>query len=584
MLARSIERSGLPFRPETRQRLVGLMLGRLLLSLVGLAIVVVLDGVGIGPRLPELSRLGLYWTLGFAFLATVASGLAFQHVRSARRFAAVQLAVDVAIVTLLVVFSGGHESVFSFLYVAVTAYGSLLFERRGALAVASACAVAYGAALGLERVAVVAQWLGEGVPVHPAVAASTWGLHVAAFFLVGALASVLTGELRRTGAALDRSAHDLRRLRDLNARVVQSLESGLLTTDAAGRIASFNPEAERITGVRAIDVIGQPIDEVIPGTWSLMKRARRVRGAPVRRQRLAYRTREGVARHLDMAASRLRDDAGDALGYVLIFQDVSDVVEMETELTRRERLAAAGELSARIAHEIRNPLAAISGSVQVLRAEWSGGPSGEEPGRLMDIVVREAERLSALITDFLGYARPRPPECKELRLDELAEEVVCMLEAGGPEGVTFEVVREGVQPGPVEVVADAAQLRQLLWNLCSNALQAMPEGGRLRVRVGDAPQEMQAPDRSEQAEGGAAGGDAVAAVDLVVEDSGAGIPPEHLERLFEPFFTTRSGGTGLGLATVHRIVEGHAGELMVDSTQAQGTRIRVRLPKHGAVR
>jgi len=579
--------TGLPFSPETERRLVRLMMGRFGLSLISFAIVVVLDFVGLGPTLSEVARRGLYWTLAFAFLATALSGLSFGRVRSATRFAVLQLVIDVTIVTLLVLFSGGHESVFSFLYVGVTAYGSLLFERRGAMAAACACSLAYAAALSIERAQGFGLWVGDGRSVHAAVTAATWGVHVGAFFLVGALASVLTGELRRQGAALVRSTHDLRRLRNLNARIVQSLESGLLTTDSEGRIGSFNPEAERITGIRAIDAVGTVVDEVIPGAWEILTQPSPEGGEPVRRQRLSFCGASRDPLHLGLAASLLRDNDGTPIGYVLIFQDVTEVVDMELELTRRERLTAAGELSAKIAHEIRNPLAAISGSVQILRDEFGQSADAaepDEPARLMDIVVREADRLSNLITDFLGYARPRPPAPEWLALDELAEEVLHVLRGSCPSNIEVELVRDEA-PGACEVKADAALVRQVLWNLFANGIQAMPEGGRLLVEVrarrgdaasvaGDLPQ---AEGRERRSEGAAES--ALEGVELVVEDTGVGIEADQMEHLFEPFFTTKSTGTGLGLATVHRIVEAHNGRLALDSKPGKGTRFSLLLPK-----
>jgi two-component system sensor histidine kinase PilS (NtrC family) len=566
-----------PFRAQTERRLVALMSARLGLTLLGFGIVLGLDAFGLSSPLGVTARRGLYWTLAFGFLATAVAGLSLGRVRNPMRFAAMQLAADLAVVTLLVHFSGGHESVFSFLYVAVTAYGALLFEPRSALAAATASALAYGAVLLVEQLGLGVEFSGGRDVVHAAVAIAHWGVHVGALFLVGALGSVVSSELRRTGAELDRSSDVNRRLRDLNAQIVRSLNSGLLTTDGTGRVGSFNPEAERITGWRARDVIGRPVDEVIPGAWELLTAPPGEGLEPVRRMRLGYRSRRGTDHHLGLAGSDLRDAAGVRTGHVLIFQDVTHVVEMETELTQRERLAAVGEMAARIAHEIRNPLAAISGSVQILSsdAERSGE---EEPRRLMNIVVREADRLSGLITDFLGYARPCPPAREPVELWPLVSEVVEMLGASGaPDGIAIEVAGDSA----TRVLGDPGQLRQVLWNLFLNGVEAMPKGGALRITVsagGAAPQGPSSPSRRAEQERAAPGPRGVSRyVEVAVEDEGEGIEPERLERLFEPFYTTKAGGTGLGLATVHRIVEAHDGELLVESQPGVGTRFRVRL-------
>lgn len=562
-------RAGLPLSAATEQRVVALLLARLALSLSSFGILLLLDGIGVGPTLSESERAGLYWTLAFAFSATIVSAVLLQRRRAAPNFAALQIAADVGIVSSLVHFSGGHQSVFSFLYVAVTAYGAVLFERRQAIVAATASALAYAGVLGFEQ-------LGWGVATrsaHFAVAVATWGVHVAALFLVAALASALSSELRRTGAALDRSALDLRRLRDLNARIVESLNSGLLTTDASGRIGSFNPEAERITAMRASEAVGVGVDDVIPGAWAIVRLARDEGVDRVRRARLAHRASDGAMRFLGLAASALRDEHGASIGHVVIFQDVTDVVEMEARLTRSERLAAVGEMAAKIAHEVRNPLAAISGSVQILSKDV-GDPAAPDPSRLMEIVVREADRLSGLITDFLDYARPKPVRRERVDLGELVADVVEMVATAAPPHVEVQV---SVDDGDVHASCDADQLRQVVWNLCRNAIEAMVDAGvvRLSIARGAAPSQERAAGGRSMALGVRTG------VRLEIEDEGSGIDASTRSRLFEPFFTTKRGGTGLGLAMVHRIVEAHGGEIEVEARAERGTRFVVWLPAEG---
>ena len=247
-------------------------------------------------------------------------------------------------------------------------------------------------------------------------------------------------------------------------------------------------------------------------------------------------------------------------------------MEMERELRRSERLAAIGELAASIAHEIRNPLAAISGSTQMLRGAGRGPQSDRERQRLMEIVVRETDRLNSLITDFLNFARPRPLQRTPVDLCAAVEEVIKMFQSAKPTGVR---VHCDLRPG-LHADADPTQVRQLLWNLVLNAAQAMPETGTLRISsrelAGAAPQEPGSGRRNENAEEGAW-------AEIVIADDGVGIPPEMMERIFDPFFTTRPEGTGLGLPTVHRIVEDHGGTLHIDSCPGSGTTVSVRLPR-----
>jgi two-component system sensor histidine kinase PilS (NtrC family) len=554
-----------------RRRAEWLLLGRLVLTSLSFAIGVGLEGPGV--ELVESGRTGLFWTVALAFGATAISATLVRRLRHLHRFAAVQIAIDVAIVTSLVYFSGGRESPFSFLYVLVTVYGALLFDRWGAMGAATLSAFFYAGVLLSGNASE-----GQGRISLGAVTA-VWGVHVGALYFVGALASLLSRELRRTGQALDRRTEDLIRLKDLHERMVESLMSGLVTTDRAGSITYFNPEAERITGLDDADAVGRPLDAVIPGAYEVIRQPIARSSSQPSRTRMRYRSSAGKELHLGLAGSILRDENGAEAGHVLIFQDVTEVVAMEAQLRRSERLAAVGEMSAKMAHEIRNPLAAISGAVQVLRGGM--GPDGVDPQRtrLMEIVVREADRLNGLIQDFLRYARPKAPVSEPVHLDALIADVMKLFESSLPEGVEL-----CVPPLPPLVVqADPSQLRQVLWNLCLNAVQAMPEGGELRVSLAvpdcAPPQDLDSGRRNEDRGGPRASSSSSRWAEIAVADSGVGIPLEVQDQIFEPFFTTRKEGSGLGLATVHRIVESHGGMLQVESEQGRGTTFRVWLPR-----
>jgi two-component system sensor histidine kinase PilS (NtrC family) len=549
---------------ELPKRLIVLMGARLVLALVSLVVALVLDATLADFTLSE--RRGFYGTVALTFLATVAYGLILPRIRRVVGFAVVNIATDVAMVSALVHLSGGRESPFVFLYVLVAVYGAFLFGRLGALVTAFATGLAYGGVL------VVGRWAAEGAVglVPPAVLLSTWVVHAGAVMLVASLSSFLASELRRTGEELARRTHDLLRLQGLYQRTVESLMSGLLTTDPAGAVTSFNAEAERITGLAQHEALGLDVEEILPGIRrATLDRAGRAATGTDTRSRMPYRNRRGRDHHLGVAGYILKEGDGSPGGYVVIFQDVTRVVEMEAELRRSERLAAVGELSASIAHEIRNPLAAISGSVQILRGR-RGSLGGDESRRLMDIVLREIDRLDHLITDFLHYARQRPPTFQALGVAEVVSEVVEMFRADGSAGAD---VRVGVEPG-LRVHADPDQLRQALWNLVLNASQAMPDGGPLEIsaRALQAPQGGGAGGRND-----AEGGRKVGGVEICVADRGLGIPADVRERIFDPFFTTRRGGSGLGLATVHRIVEAHAGSIRVEARPGGGTRVCLRL-------
>jgi two-component system sensor histidine kinase PilS (NtrC family) len=534
-------------------------LARLLVARLGLAAF----GVGLalvvaGESRSEIEELGLWAVLAVAFGSTAFSAALMGRVRRVRSFGVAQLGADVAVVTALVHFSGGGASPFGFMYLPITVFGAMLFDRRGAYGAALLASLAYGALLLGQRSAAELEF-------------ALWCGHTGALLVVALLASALARELRVTGERLDASRARLRALASLHERTVECLTSGLLTLDASQRVSFVNPEAERIIGRSAPELLGAPLDAVLPGAGVLVESAEAASGRM--RSRLQVPGPGGEPRHLGLAVSILRGEEGVEAGHVVIFQDVSAVVRMEQELRVSSRLAGVGELAASIAHEIRNPLAAISGSVELLR----GGGAEAERERLMDIVLREIGRLDALIRDFLQFARPAPPKLVAVALPPLLAEVAQMLATAVPPGARLEVEADPAACA----LADPTQLRQVLWNLARNACDALEGPGLIRLaaaRVANAPRD------AANAPQGAGGGDRkrpreeAAAVEIVVADTGRGIPLDDLERIFDPFYTTKPDGTGLGLPTVHRIVESHGGALQVESQPGVGTRFRVRLP------
>jgi two-component system sensor histidine kinase PilS (NtrC family) len=551
----------------THRRIVRLMVARLVLcvGVFGVALVF----VGAGQDGAEGVERGLYGTIGVTFLATLVYAGLFRFIRNLARFGAIQLATDIGIVTSLVFFSGGADSIFSFLYLPITVYGAVLFDRKGAYGAAVLASVGYGAVLLSSEPIAMASVLRGAASLERVFA--LWVVHTSALLLVALLASALSRELRIAGEALSESASDLVLLRHLHEHTVDSLNSGLLTTDLDSRVRSLNPEAERIIGLAPSEVLGRDLEEVLPGVREALMVGRETPSGGRLRARMPLVQPGGEKRHLGLASSILRDGEGLASGWVVIFQDVTEVVAMEQELRRSERLAGIGQLAADIAHEIRNPLAAISGSVQILEASLGEDEGDPEPRRLMSIVLREIDRLNELITEFLQFARPAPSKPTQVDLGSVIQDLVGMFEVARPEGVEIEVDLRT----KLNALADPTQVRQILWNLILNAVQAMPEGGRICISVAEVAAEPQE---------GASGGrnDAKGGADFVevtVADTGVGIAPEVLERIFDPFFTTKPEGSGLGLATVHRIVEANGGNLRVQSLVGEGTVLRVRFPR-----
>jgi two-component system sensor histidine kinase PilS (NtrC family) len=381
-------------------------------------------------------------------------------------------------------------------------------------------------------------------------------LNIVSFYIVAFLSSFLSDRLRRTRQELREKSLDFEDLRSLQEHILRSVGSGILTMDLDGRVTSWNPAAEYITGY-GIEEIRKKAQEVF-GTSikSLFGHASEMQGRAYRFDSKITKKNRSTA-FLGLSASLLKDDRNMVRGIILVFQDITRLMEMEEKVRRQERLATVGSLAAGIAHEIRNPLASLSGSIQLLQSELD--LKGDDK-RLMDIVLRETDRLNSIIGDFLDYARPKTPHKEPVSLASVVEETVLLLR-NSPDCREGVAIVQDVVPS-LRLIADPQHLRQVLWNLALNACQSMRGGGTLTISANKAAPPSGDPDWCE----------------ITVADTGQGIPREFLNKLFDPFFTTKADGTGLGLAIVYRIIEDHGGAIDVESEPGKGSLFRIRLP------
>jgi two-component system sensor histidine kinase PilS (NtrC family) len=383
-----------------------------------------------------------------------------------------------------------------------------------------------------------------------------------AFLVVAALSGSLAESLRVAGASLARASKEIEGLQAFSQHIVDSLTSGLLTTDVSGRILTFNVAAEQITCHSSSEVLDGNVGEVLQWPAETTEAMHRdLEGKRSWRADYVYTTGDGRRIELGVAVAHLLTPGGKA-GFLVTFQDVTEMKRLERDARVRQRLAAVGEMAAGIAHEIRNPLASMAGSMQMLRDELT---LDADQAQLMDIVLRESTRLNETIRSFLAYARPQRTLVERLDLGKTVRDTALLLRNSVDVDVKPEHrVEVEVPDAPLYFEADEGQIRQILWNLATNGLRAMPSGGRLRLAaLAGAP---------EEAEAGTA-----APITIEVEDEGVGIPPEDLDGIFQPFHGSFGPGSGLGLAIVHRIVSDYGGEIQVTSAVGKGTRISVRL-------
>ncbi len=458
------------------------------------------------------------------------------------------LVAALMVAVMVVQATGAVSSVFSFLFILVVLDAAILGGRSTALAAASVASLTYG---GLMAVQLYELFTPTTTPAS--VFASSVVAHVSAFYMMALLAGHLADQLSVATTSATRAREDLERVEKLQAAIAASLPVGLITLDTRARVHTCNAMAGEILGLEEKVLLGDMLGSrlKLPNVGEAIEVTHRHKRLLVRRVPVT-----AVPGSVDTQTTLLdaESDADHIPGHALelvLLEDRTHFYEMEKVLRARDRLASIGELAASIAHEIRNPLAAISGAAELLAAT-PGTESTEN--RLQNIILREIDRLDTLVNNFLLYARPTPPKRVPTTVSRLINELREAVE--GEDLWQLRPLKTEVAELPSASI-DEIQVHRLLMNLLRNAAEASPPGSSVVL--------------SAVAEG----------TDLVfsVRDDGEGIDPEIREHIFEPFRSTRRGGHGLGLAVVYRLAEGHDAEIEVDSTPGAGTTMRVVFPK-----
>jgi len=498
----------------------------------------------------------LYLTAAFTYVLTLVYIAVGKLFRSRKINLAIQIAGDLTVETLLVYFTGGLDSPFSFLYLVSIITASMLLYRRGGIFSASGAVILYGGLGDLMYYGILRlpeqQWF-IPTPWTSSRLYLNMATNFAGFYATALLTSYLSEKLQRTFEELDANRQNLAELRALNQNVVESIPSGLITVSPSGTATFANPAAAMLLRCDVHAIIGRSVSDLgffDADEWG--SACATLVSEPVIRTERDNVLIAGDRRSLGWALTPLKTLDGAASGYTLIFQDLTDMKKLEAELRLKERMAAVGELSAGIAHEIRNPLAAIAGSVQVLKKSDALTPQEQ---RLMSIILKESERLNKAIADFLRFVKPQEKRAAEFDIAASLSETLDLLTNSAELRRDHFIERE-ITPPSFTIVGDGDQIRQVFWNIARNAVQAMPEGGSLRVST----------------EIGAR------SYDIVFADSGRGMTEVDQRRLFQPFRTNFPSGTGLGMAISYRIVQEHGGRIDVQSREGSGTVIRVSLP------
>ena len=527
-----------------------------LLWIIALRAIILLLGINLASPLGILpSEIGPFPSAALWSIVTVALTSIYLALWWRGKFLRAQLFLqisgDLLLTTVLVAQTHGVASTFVSFYLLIIICCSMTLGRNGGMGGAALSTILYSGIIGAQY----ASSLDSGGPgPAPSPLAFQLGIHTLGFFAVAFLGGSLSQRIKLVQKELQERTDSLNQLRRLNELVVSSIRSGLATTDLQGRLVSYNTAAEDLTQRKFSQVLGLPIGEVM-GTdlWDLVSGADFSQDArPLRHENWVVLP-NGSMRFLGYSVSPLQDERRQRLGYIVSFQDLTEIKRLEEEVRLKEKMAAVGQMAAGIAHEIRNPLTSMRGSAEILGSRLNL-PVSER--RLMDILLRESDRLNKFVEDFLNFARPRDSARQRIDLAGLLRDSVALLR-NNPEVKGKHSVLLSSSGEEIPIRANPDQLRQVFWNLTQNALRAMPHGGTLTI--------MARP----STDGGAT---------LVFQDEGVGMTGEEKARLFQPFQAGFSGGTGLGLSIVYQIVKDLGGRIEVESEKGKGTSFILHFP------
>ncbi len=512
--------------------------------------------------LTETSIVSLYIIFALTYFLSVIYLFLLKFVKNPKVNVYIQTFTDVALITGLVYVTGGIRSIYSVFYPLAIIYSVLFLGKRGGLIIASISSILYGLLLDLEYYGVIPPIDSEVVHNYDLSAGYVFSrifIHILSFYIIALVASYAVEQEKKTRVLLAEKRTAFDKLDLLHRIIIQSVDTGIMTIDLQGKIKSFNRAAEAISGFTFAELENRNVAEIFPGFTHMKEIINEddKRSSVRNRYNMEFVNKENQALILGYSVSTLKDNKGKRIGDIVIFQDLTSITKMEEALEKSRKLAIIGEMAAGLAHEMRNPLASISGSIQILNKDLKLGDTDE---RLMRIILRGKDQLESIIKDFLLLARPAPGNKETIFIKEIIEDVMESIHFVPDWNNGIKVILQ--LSDNLSIHANKTEMREIIWNLILNAVQAMPDGGHLSLETKN---KLSVDNTIEYLE-------------ILVSDTGCGIEEAYFNKIFEPFFTTKERGTGLGLAIVNRIVEGYTGTIVIESKIERGTTCIVSLP------
>ncbi len=534
-----------------------LLLSRLFISTFLLGIATFIEFQGTEANLnTSVQAVSVYYVIAATYLTSILFIFLNGKFRKQNLWLFLLGASDLVLITILVHYTGGAESVYSIFYSLVVIYAALLIGRNSGYAIAGLGGLLYAILLCSENWGLIRHM--EAFPEFNFAIRQLfvkWFVQVTSLFIISFLTSFVADRERRVRELLAEKEDAFKELDILHRHIIESIEAGVLTFDLKGRIKTFNRAASEITGLDLSDVLDRNVYDLFPGIREALRSGEEETATGRRRYETTIPGKGNSKTLIGFSLSRLVNRENRIIGDVLIFQNVTAIKAMQKQIEKNRKMALIGEMAAGLAHEIRNPLAALGGSIQLLQKGLNLNNSDE---RLMQIILRGKDQLDVLVRDFLMLARPAAQRLEKIDAGELITDVIESIRYGEHRADEVDIMHDGKARGLI--LGNRSEIRQALMNIIINAIQSMPEGGRLTI--------SQSPYQANGCE----------YLNISIEDTGYGIDEENIERIFEPFFTTKERGTGLGLAIVSRVLEGHQGFIAVNSRAGQGTKMELFFP------